>query len=294
MWLAEQCNLLERRNLDLRKELRASLDRCAHLESSTEKYKAIADDLEQQIMRLTVRASGTSKAEEKLKQEIAELKKRIHELEQDKLRVAKERATESKILDRVCEKHSLLAVEIQNESTRHAEREEKYNAMLSDYKAVTEKETRTLKTELQQRRKQVQELQTSLHAVEKELARVKQVMLETAEELSDAHEQAQTMILEKEMLQKQLDEVLAAYRRDIGEAKAQAAGFEALQARCLETQGLLRQSEIEIQDLKRQVAETLSREGTLVGKIFVARHSAMEATTAKVKAERLSQQQHMA
>jgi len=123
---------------------------------------------------------------------------------------------------------------------------------------------------------------------------VKGELMVMREHVAAGREREDSLTLEREMLTKQLEELNAAYVRDMAEARAHSAGATLLQTRLLETEGLLREAEAEIADLRRSVSSVLSRESTLVGKIMVARSEVVSAQTAKARADRLTQQQHMA
>jgi chromosome segregation ATPase len=294
VWLAEQCHLLEKRNLDLRKDLREAVEKSAKASADADKYRALADDLKMQILHTAVMAAGSSKLENRLQEQVTQLKARVRELEAQKKEITKDRNTESRILDKVCEKHSMLEQEIKKEAARHEIEESKYTSMLEDFRAVTERETHQIVADLQLRNQQVVNLQKTLKTLEAELVKLRQQLLDTSEQLADGREREQSLTLEKELLNQQLEDMTAAYRRDLGEARAQASGVALTQARLLETQGMLRGVEQELSELKATVSDTLSREAALVGRIMVARNETAEAISAKVSAERMYQHQHIA
>jgi chromosome segregation ATPase len=148
--------------------------------------------------------------------------------------------------------------------------------------------------ELDLRRRQVDAQTATIHALEGQLVGVKGEVMVLREHVSAGREREDSLTLEREMLSKQLEELNAAYVRDMAEARAHSAGAALLQSRLLETEGLLREAEAEIAELRRSVSSVLSRESTLVGKIMVARSEVVSAQTAKARADRLTQQQHMA
>lgn len=123
---------------------------------------------------------------------------------------------------------------------------------------------------------------------------VKAELLSAREQLAGSKEREDALTLEREMLMKQLEELTAAYHRDMSEARAQSAGTALLQSRLLDTEGLLREAEAEVAELKASVGNVLSQESSLVGKIMVARSEVVHAKAAKARADRLTQQQHMA
>jgi hypothetical protein len=113
-------------------------------------------------------------------------------------------------------------------------------------------------------------------------------------QLAESRDREQALTLERESISLQLSELAKAYRHDMSDAEAQAAGGAALREQLAETQGRLREAEAEALELKRMMSEMLARESALVGKLTLERHSTQLATAAKVRADRLTQVQHMA
>jgi len=211
------------------------------------------------------------------------------------------------------------------EHDRHSSEEAKYDGMLENYRVVTEREKATLQQvrratprrlqlracacrrcdhrrrprlchaqELELRRRQAESMVATIQGLESQVTAVKADLLSTREQLAASKEREDALSLEREMLLKQLEDLTAAYHRDLSDARAQSAGTALLQARLMDTEGLLREAEAEVAELKGTVGTVLSRESALVGKIMVARSEVVHAKAAKSRADRLTQQQHMA
>ena len=148
VWLAEECRLLEQKNMELRQELKTAHAATEHACELAEQSKKDADHMREVRHDVSVKQSTAAKAEERMLSTISTLQARIKALEAEKRTLAKERRSDAQVLDSIALKHSNMLAEAEAESKRHAIEEGKYTSLLTDFQAVTQREMETLRAEL--------------------------------------------------------------------------------------------------------------------------------------------------
>lgn len=98
VWLAEQCQLLERRNLSLRREVRSLTEALAAAAADADTLRLRLTATEEAVQSVTLKAGGAARREEKLLVTVESLRARIREVEAAAAVTLKERRTEGRIL----------------------------------------------------------------------------------------------------------------------------------------------------------------------------------------------------
>jgi hypothetical protein len=97
-WLAEQCHLLEKRNLSLRKEVRQLAEVASAHAAEADKLRLQLAGQADEMLSLQMKAGGSAKREERLQAKVAALEGTIRDMQARAAETWKERRTESRIL----------------------------------------------------------------------------------------------------------------------------------------------------------------------------------------------------
>lgn len=250
VWLAEECRLLEEKNLELRKELKAAHAATEHACALADVSKEDADRMRQAVHDTSVKQSTAVKSEERLLNTIASLQARIKELEAEKRKLAKERRSDAQLLDSIALKHSNMLAEAATEAKRHAVEEGKYTSLLTDFQAVTQREMETLRAELVASNRRRDELDGIVRTLERKAVDAREELTQTYAQLAESrdreqvgcsyagacpracssgmqlhacppHACPQALVLERESISQQLAELAKSYRHDMSDAEAQ-------------------------------------------------------------------------
>jgi hypothetical protein len=293
VWLAEECRLLEQKNYELRQEVKVAHAATEHARALAEASKQDATYMREVMHEGSVKQNTAQKAEERQLELIAKLRGRIAELEASLKKSLKERKSDAHMLDVIALKHANVQAAAEAEAKRHAHEEGKYTSLLTDFQAVTAREMETLRAEMVASNRRRDELITMVQALERKAVDAREELTYAYSQLAESRDREQALVLERESISLQLSELAKAYRHDMSDAEAQAAGGAALREQLAETQGRLREAEADTVEMRRMMSEMLAREGALVGKLTLERHTTQLATAAKVRADRLTQVQHM-
>jgi len=191
VWLAEECRLLEQKNLELKSEVAAAHRATEHACSLADASKRDADRMRQAMHDTSVKQSTAVKAEERMLNTIASLQAKIRELEAEKRKMGKERRSDAQLLDSIALKHSNMQLEAEAEARRHAVEEGKYTSLLSDFQAVTQREMETIRAELVASNRRRDELDAMVRTLERKAVDAREETTHAYSQLAESRDREQ-------------------------------------------------------------------------------------------------------
>ena len=194
VWLAEECRLLEQKNLELRQELKSAHTATEHACILADESKKDADRMREVLHDGSVKQSTAFKTEERMLNSIAALQTRIKVLEAEKNKLSKERRSDAQVLDSIALKHSNTQAEAEAEAKRHAVEEGKYTALLTDFQAVTQREMETLRAELVASNRRRDELGAIVRTLERKAVDSREEMTHAYAQLAESRDREQVCL----------------------------------------------------------------------------------------------------